>query len=83
MAFELVDDPGNAFRAALGVKADDIGEREGGLIDDVIIGIVYARATMLTGILHSMGLTRLHVEHFNSFISLLILVVIGLIVVLR
>jgi len=33
--FELIDDPDQAFRAAIGVKADDIGEGEGRLIDDV------------------------------------------------
>ena len=38
---------------------------------------------LLTGTLYSVGLTRLHVTHFVSFIALLVLAVFGLIVVLR
>lgn len=38
---------------------------------------------VLIVILYSVGLTRLHVTHFNSFIALLLLLVTGLIIAFR
>ena len=37
--FEVIDNPGKAFRTAIGVKADHIGEREGCLIDAVVVSV--------------------------------------------
>ena len=43
----------------------------------------WALIVVLTVILYNVGLTRLHVTHFNNFIVLLLFLVIGLIIALR